>query len=400
MRILMLTPALPWPPHQGGALRHYGQLHGLRHAGHRITLLGIGETPEADSPLHDLCERVVTAPPPQRGAGQRLRDAFSSRTPDLALRLDSDLLRQRLDKLLDEQEFDLVHFGGLEICALLPVVRRARPGLPCCYDALNAEYRLQESLYAVERRYPRRWPAALWSWFQARRIARYEARICQLATCTLAVSGEDAEALQQLVPGLEVHVVPNGIFVSDYDAPAERRNDMPTLTFTGKMDYRPNVDAMLWFCDRVLPQVQQDRPCRLNIVGQAPSARLLQLGSRENVHVTGRVDSIQPWLHNCDLYVVPLRMGSGTRLKILEAMACGCAIVATSLAAAGLPPAVRQTLCLADDEESMAGTILQLLDDPGRRRQLGLAARAVVRETSDWSAIMPQLLSAWERCGL
>ena len=167
MRILMLTPALPWPPHQGGALRHYGQLHGLCHAGHRITLLGIGETPEADSPLHDLCERVVTAPHPQRGAGQRLRDAFSSRVPDLALRLDSDLLRQRLDKLLDEQEFDLVHFGGLEMCALLPVVRRARPGLPCCYDALNAEYRLQESLYAVERRYPRRWPAALWSWFQA-----------------------------------------------------------------------------------------------------------------------------------------------------------------------------------------------------------------------------------------
>ena len=402
MRILMLTPALPWPTHQGGAMRNFGLLEGLHQAGHDVTLLSFGEWPESASPLHLLCSQIITVPLPERRTFARLRDVFQTDSPDLARRLDSSRMRARLDELLQRQRFDMVQFEGLEMCALLPLVRRLQPEAPCCYDAHNAEYQLQENVFAVDRQQLSRWPAAAWSWLQARRIARFERSVCEQVSGTLAVSAEDATALRALAPERAVHVVPNGIFVTDYDAaPRQSVNAAPTLAFTGKMDYRPNVDAMLWFCAKVLPLVQQHSPdCRLNIVGQSPHSSLQQLGASRHITVTGRVERIQPWLHGCDVYVAPLRMGSGTRLKILEAMASSCAIVASSLAAAGLPAALKETLLVANSESDMATGIISLLENPPQRKDMGSAARAAVRETSDWSAILPHMLSAWESFGI
>lgn len=401
MKILMLTPALPWPTHQGGAMRSFGLLHGLYQVGHDVTVLSFGEWPESESPLFRLCSQVITVPLPQRSTFARLRDVTGTGTPDLARRLDSARMRSRLDELLQQQRFDLVQFEGLEMCGLLSLVRSQQPGGPCCYDATNAEYKLQQNIFAVDRQQPARWPAAAWSWLQARRIARFERSVCEQVSGTLAVSAEDATALRALAPERPVHVVPNGIFVQDYDAPAPRHTAVPTLAFTGKMDYRPNVDAMLWFCAKVLPLVLQHSPdCRLNIVGQSPHSSLQPLAESERITVTGRVDLVQPWLHGCDVYVAPLRMGSGTRLKILEAMASGCAIVASSLAAAGLPGALKETLLIADSESAMAAGIIRLLENPPRRKDMGSAARAAVRETSDWSAILPHMLSAWESFGI
>ncbi len=382
-------------------MRVFGLLKSLHGAGHRISLLAVGAAPESDSPLHDLCEHIVTAPPPTRGLADRLRDLLLGSKPDVVLRLVSDELRHGLIALLDAQQFDLVQFEGLEVCELLPLVQQRQPGLPCCYDAFNAEYQLQRNLYKVDRRQPGRWPLALWSWIQARRIAGFERVICQRATGTLAVSDEDARALRVLSPGSRVAVVPNGIFTSQYQLAQPTQNAQPTLAFTGKMDYRPNVDAMHWFCKHVLPLVLKEQPaCRLNIVGQSPHASLKQLAISDHVTVTGRVKEIQPWLHGCDVYVAPLQAGSGTKLKVLEAMASGCAIVATSVAASGLPPALTQTMRIADEEHEMADAILELLGAPRLRQRMGVAAAAAVRDTSDWSAILPSLLAAWERFGL
>lgn len=397
----MVAPALPWPAHQGGAMRVLGLLTGLHGAGHGVSLLSVGPPPEADSPLHGLCEEIVTASPPTRGPADRLRDLLLGGKPDLVLRLVGQEMRQGLQELLERQEFDLVQFEGLEVCDLLPLVRRWRPELPCCYDAFNAEYLLQRNLFRVDRRQPARWPHALWSWLQARRIASFERDSCRLARGTLAVSEDDARALRALSPQSPVAVVPNGIFTSHYAPAQPEMNSRPTLAFTGKMDYRPNVDAMHWFCKRVLPRVLEEHPrCKLNIVGQSPHSSLSQLARSQHIQVTGWVEEIQPWLHGCDVYVAPLLAGSGTRLKVLEAMAGGCAIVATSVAASGLPPALIETLRIADEEGDVAAAIIELLNDPPLRRRMGEAAAAAVRETSDWSAILPSLLAAWERFGL
>ena len=404
MHLLMLTPSLPYPPHQGGALRNYGLLHGLRAAGHQITLLSFDDknTDISATPLDKLCIRVETVSPPPRTSLDRLRDLVSSTRPDLAHRLMSADFQQRLIDLLSEVRFDLVQFEGLEMAAYLPVVRQQQPNAKLCYDAHNAEYQLQQMIFEIDRRALRHWPAALYSLIQSRRIAQFERTICQQADCVLAVSEEDAQALRSFNVDTPISVVPNGIFTQHYDGKNEQLDlGGCVLTFTGKMDYRPNIDAMLWFTSEVFPHVLTQIPhVMLYIVGQNPHPRLEHLRDHPKIALTGWVADVQPFLNATQVYIAPLRMGSGTRLKILEAMATGCAVVATSLAAAGLPAEASETIQIVDSASTMADAIVSLLRDNEKQQQLGLSAQAFVRQHYDWSVLIPRLLTAYRTIGL
>lgn len=404
MRLLMLTASLPYPPQQGGALRTYGILHGLHQAGHEITLLSFheGDTHPDDTPLAQFCRRIETVPPPPRSKADRLRDLLLSGEPDIARRLYSDAFRDRLRALLRECRYDLVQFEGIEVACYLPLLRQWETTAKLCYDAFNAEAALQQVIFQVDRATPKRWPAAAYSLIQSRRIARFEQRLCQQADSVIAVSDEDAAILRPLRSDRRVPVVTNGIFVDDY-AGAKQQLDLGehVMVFTGKMDYRPNVDAITWFADEVLPRVQERLPdARLYIVGQKPHPRVEQLRSRHNVEITGWVPDVQPFLHAAGVYVAPLRMGSGTRLKILEAMAAGCAIVATPIALSGMRDDVRQVAAVTEQPAVMADAILQLLADPQRRQNTGQQAQQYVKQYYDWPVLIPRLLVVYKDMGL
>ena len=404
MRILMLTPSLPYPPHQGGALRNYGILHGLHVSGHQTTLLSFNGdySPHQPTPLDTLCKQIITVPAPARSQSQRLRDMIASPQPDLMRRLASSAFRQRLIEILQSETFDLVQFEGLEMAGYLPDVRQYQPSAKLCYDAHNAEYKLQEVIFTVDRSDPRHWPAAAYSLVQARRIKHFEREVCRQVNCVLAVSDEDAEALRPFRSDGRVAVLPNGIFAGSYDGSAEQLDlGQHALVFTGKMDYRPNVDAMLWFAADILPLIQSRVPdVRLYIVGQQPHRRLEALRDNEHIALTGWVADVAPFLHAAAVYVAPLRMGSGTRLKILEAMAAGCAIVATPLAAAGLPDEARSALIISQSATQMAEAVISLLQNQEQRAKLSNMAKAVVRKHYDWSVLIPRLLAAYREIGL
>jgi glycosyltransferase involved in cell wall biosynthesis len=173
------------------------------------------------------------------------------------------------------------------------------------------------------------------------------------------------------------------------------------LVFTGTMDYRPNVDAMLWFTEAVLPQVLAKVPdAHLYIVGKNPHPRLAHLHHVPGITLTGRVDSTVPYLHAASVYTAPLRMGSGTRLKLLEAMSAGCAIVSTTIAAAGLQADVKSSMVIADEPAALVDAIVALLGDGARRGTLGQAARQSVARRYDWPVIIPRLLHVYEGISL
>jgi polysaccharide biosynthesis protein PslH len=404
MRILILTPTLPYPMHQGGAIRNYGLLHGLYEASHEVVLLSFhsGGVDPSTTPLVECCTEIITVPPPERTTAIRVRDLLLTRQPDLARRLASPEFRARLETLLASQCFDLVQFEGLEMAIYVSTVRRLQPRAKLCYDAHNAEYALQNNIAQIERERSGRWAAAVYSSIQAHRIARFERDICQSVDCVVAVSEEDAAALRLFRSGARIYVVPNGIFADSYTIDQQRLAlGDNVLVFTGKMDYRPNVDAMLWFTDEVLPLIrQQMEDVRLYIVGQKPHPTLEALREQPNIEITGWVADVQPFLQAADVYIAPLRMGSGTRLKILEAMAAGCAIVATPTAAAGLDSEVRESLLLREDAANFASAVIKLLNDPDHRAALGSAAQAFAHRRYDWSALIPCLLSAYKEIGL
>lgn len=392
--ILILTPQLPYPPHQGTSLRNYHILRGLAQR-HTLSLLSFVEenqstAPEALRPLQLLCAHIETVPVPHRTTAVRLRQLLTSPLPDMAHRLHCPGFTQKLRHMLTTHHFDIVQIEGIELARLIETVRTDSPQSKIIFDDHNAEAELQRRNLQTDLRHPHRWVAAAYSAVQVRRLRRFERWACQTADAVTCVSEADRQHLLRLAaPRLPIAVIPNSIDVESYAAPATA--DLPhyDLVFTGKMDYRPNVDAVLWFADAVWPAIRCARPgATWAIVGQKPHPRLERLRQVAGITLTGWVESVQPYLAATAVVIMPFRIGSGTRLKLIEAMAAGKAIVSTPIGAEGFPVCHRQELYLAETAAELATAVLHLLDHPQERERLGQAARAFARQY-DWRAIVP-----------
>ena len=403
--ILLLTPQFPYPPHQGTTLRNYNLIAGLSRR-HNVHLLSFGDpVASRGTPLDDLCHSVQVIAPPERTMRQRLRGLAFSRLPDMAQRLPSASFQAALDATLERLDPDVVEVEGIEMAQYLfqAASHRGAARRPILvFDDHNAEYILQQRAFETDIRQPRRWLAAAYSFVQWQRLKGYERRACQAADRIVAVSEPDAAAIRRLAPGLEPIVVPNGVDMAYYtaDVPALVGEEGPgpqDLVFTAKMDFRPNVDAVLWFAGAVLPQIRRESPStRFWVVGKDPHPRLAPLDADPGVVITGWVEDVRPYIAAAALYVIPLRIGGGTRLKVLEAMGMGKAIVSTTLGCEGFDLAPDQELSIADTQDQFAAAVLALLRDSERRERMGRTARQFASSHYDWRMIVPLLEQAYE----
>jgi len=406
--ILLLTPQVPYPPRQGTALRNWGILRGLA-AHHRVSLLTFAapdQPTEAPPPLTDIVERVAIIPQPARTTRDRLRDLLTTRRPDLTLRLANPAFRQQMQDWLDTHAFDWLQVEGLEMAPYLDLLptHDPAPRLPSAvyrlpslaFDAHNCEYILQKRAGSADLHRPRRWPAALYSAIQWRRLRRYEAAVCRRANLVIAVSEADAQALRGIVPTLDPLVIPNGITVAEYAAFTGTANlRQPAFVFTGTMDFRPNVDGALWFAAEVWPRIRATLPeAHCYLVGRHPHRRLDTLREHPGLVITGSVPDTRPYINAATVYIVPLLVGGGTRLKLLEATSMGKAIVSTTLGAEGFvrPEAAMQ---LADDPAAFAEACVRLARDAATRAQLEARARTYAH-AYDWDVLLPPLLARLE----
>jgi sugar transferase (PEP-CTERM/EpsH1 system associated) len=290
--------------------------------------------------------------------------------------------RRRLDALLATQAFDLI------VCDFLFPAVNLPERLPC--PAVLFTHNVESEIWrrhvdtrsgTIER--------ALYR-VQYSRMRRYEGRTLARFDGVLAVSDADRETFASLYPGAirqPVDVVPTGVD-TEYFAPAAADPGSRALVFTGSMDWLPNEDAMQFFCREVLPLIRAEEPAvSLSIVGRAPTPAVKRLAAEHDVRVTGRVDDVRPYMQEAAVYVVPLRIGGGTRLKIFEAMSMAKAVVSTTVGAEGLPVIDGRHLMLADEPAAFASRVVGLLRDAGRRAQLEAAARSLVLERYDWSAV-------------
>lgn len=403
--ILLLTPQFPYPPHQGTTLRNYNLIAGLAQR-HEVHLLSFGD-PAASrgTPLDDLCHSVQVIVPPGRTMLQRLQGLAFSRLPDMAQRLPSIAFQSTLDATLERLDPDIVEVEGIEMAQYLfqAASHRGAANRPLLvFDDHNAEHVLQQRAFETDIRQPNRWLGAAYSFVQWQRLKGYERRACEAADRVVAVSEPDAAAIRRLVPGLQPYVVPNGVDMAYYTAnvPALSKDQGPgphDLIFTAKMDFRPNVDAVLWFAEAVLSQIRHESPqTRFWVVGKDPHPRLAPLAADPGVVVTGWVEDVRPYIAGAALYVIPLRIGGGTRLKVLEAMGMGKAIVSTSLGCEGFDLTPDQELSIADTPDHFADAVLALLRDPQRRERMGETARQYANSHYDWPLIVPLLEQVYE----
>ena len=346
--------------------------------------------------LVKLCSRVEGFRQPERPLSRRLLDALTTAKPDMGLRLAQDDAHALLEQMLAEKTYDLVQVEGLEMAPYgFQILQMTGDRPPVVFDNHNAEFLLQKRTAWMDSRSIARWPAAFYSWLQWQKLYRYERAFCRAVDGVVAVSEPDRQTLSSLAPHRPFVNVPNGIEISRYVPEPPPATSPPSLVFTGKMDYRPNVDAMLWFGLKVLPRVRRQLDVRLQIVGMDPHPRLNKLATLPDVELTGAVEDVVPYIQGASVYLTPMRVGGGTRFKVLEAMACARPVVSTALGVEGIPIRDGEHALIADDARSFADAVVSLLRDQAaggqRSRALGEAARSFVEAQFSWETILPQM---------
>lgn len=376
-------------------MRNYNLLRALAQR-HSVTLLSFAEQdrPQELDPLLSIVRVLPPIPVPIRTGTTRLQQLLTSSKPDLTLRLHSEAFEAALIQAIQVNIYDVVQIEGIELAENIRIVRDTTPNTKIILDCHNAETELQRRSLQADVHQPARWPAAIYSAMQIGRLARYERWAVGASDAVIAVSEEDCERLEIMRDPADrpVSVIPNTIDISEYSDSTPVSDEFRfDLVFTGKMDYRPNIDGVLWFADEIWPLIKRARPeTTWAIVGQRPHSRLDPLRKLDGITITGHVPAIQPYLKGCRVYIAPLRIGSGTRLKLIEAMATGKAIVATTIAAEGFPVTGGEEILLADDPASWVKAVLTVLEDEAKRSQLGAAAQRFAT-LYDWRGIVPQL---------
>ena len=234
--------------------------------------------------MYTLCRKVAAVPQPARSSPRRAADTLTTLTPDMGLRLESPAMWELVRTWVAQTAYDLVQVEGIELAQYGMAVAGHKAGhAPALvFDNHNCEYLLQKRNALNDLRLPRRWPAAGYSLVQWQKLRRYETMILKAADATVAVSAADKQAMLAIAPSAPITVVSNGIDLDAYRPAASPRlpiaTAQPKLVFTGKMDYRPNIDAALWFAEEVLPLVvaQEPNAC-LQLVGMNPHPRLDEL---------------------------------------------------------------------------------------------------------------------------
>lgn len=390
LRILWVKMGGLWPANSGGRLRSYHMINELS----RDNELTVFTTHGADEKTYELrahlplCKRVNSRPfaPPKSSSKTfvlSLLASWFSRLPVDIYKYQLPELRREVESLLASGKFDLCIADFMTAVPNVPM----SGCIPVVFFSHNVEYMIWRRLHDHEPSLIKRLLLSI-EW---RKMRRAEAQACNAALTTIAVSAEDAQELRLNSPNARINSVQTGVDVDYFKMDKEVVPDPFALVFSGSMDWLPNEDAMLYFMEEILPRIRQKFPqTTLTIVGRNPSERLRTIAEISKVEVSGTVPDIRPWTARAAVYIVPLRIGGGTRLKIYEALAMGMAVVSTTIGAEGLSLQEGVHLLRADTADAFAARVIDLLENPAQRKSLGMAGRQLMVDHYAWSRIADQ----------
>jgi sugar transferase (PEP-CTERM/EpsH1 system associated) len=400
MRILWLNAGLLLPLDKGGKLRTW---HLLRHLSrrHDISYLSFGEPSQnaADiDGMREVASEVVTIPrtDPRKGTVRFYTDAAGyllDPAPYAVAKYRAAKYRDAVERLVRDRRFDAV------VCDFLPPIVNLPATLPC--PTILFTHNVEAEIWRRHTENAMNPVTRFLLGEQWRRMLRFERAALERFDLVLCVSDADRHTFGRLYPDAlkaPAHVVKTGVD-TDYFAPITARASRPAhLVFTGSMDWLPNEDGMQYFVREILPRIRQVEPqTTLSIIGRAPTPAVKRLAEIPGIEVTGRVDDVRPHIADGSVYVVPLRIGGGTRLKIFEAMSMGKAVVSTTVGAEGLPVTHGHDIVIADEPARFAQSVIHLIRDGGLRGRIETEARRLVVDRYDWSAVAEDFEDALTR---
>lgn len=394
MRVLYLSPRFCWPTISGAHLRDFYFARTLAR-NVRLTYVGLVNDDarvQAEQLRHRLEPHNGTKVYAlRRDAGYRpvniLRGLIGP-TPLNVLNYTSDKVIAALEPILREQSFDVIQIESMHLIAYAERIRKVAPRTRLILDWHNIESEIL-ARYAENDSNPLRA-------FYARRTSKLsrgvEDQLLDLCDAHTVCSERERGVLLQRVPGTRIEVVGNGVDCEFFADSAAQNGELRDVLFMGRMDYHANIDAALYFARTTWPLIHARRPeLRLVIVGAQPPDAVRALAS-DSVVVTGTVDDVRPYYHNALISVVPLRVGGGTRLKVLEAMAAGTPVASTTLGAEGLAVTQGKDILIADSFDAMAEAVVSMQSDSPQRQRLIVNARQLVQTKYDWNVVGEVLL--------
>jgi polysaccharide biosynthesis protein PslH len=391
VKILYVCHRFPFPPKRGGKIRPFNTIRHLSRE-HQVTVASIARSAEEareGEGLAPFCAHYEMGRVHAVAQTLRMIARLPTATPSSMGYFYCPQLARRVDDMLSRERFDLLFVHSSSVAQY---VERAR-AIPKILDFGD-----MDSQKWLEYAHHKPFPLSAGYWLEGRKLERDEKRLALLFDmCTATTRGEWA-TLESYGTGVATDWFPNGVD-AEYFAPSSEPYEPDTIAFVGRMDYYPNQECMHQFCDRILPLLRGVRPkLQLLIVGANPSLAIRRLSERPGVTVTGSVADVRPFLRRAALMVAPLNIARGTQNKILEAMAMGVPVVASSVAAGGIDASSPEQMLVASTPEDYVAAIVRVLEDTHERRRLAAAGRQRMLSHHNWDRSMQRLDGIIERC--
>lgn len=393
MKVLFISTRSPLPTIDGGSLRTYNVLRSiaLHHEVFYASIVKHREEHKYKNDLEKICKCVdlvdINENMYASAMYASLLSNMFSRLPFVAIKYDSKRMRNIIDEVLTKYDIDIVHLESLPMGCYLDILNRHHVIL----STHNVESSLLSRRVQVEKN-----PLAKLFWkSQQQRLQRFEIRCIMKANTVLTCSDADKALFEAMAPGCNCKIIPNGVDIDFFTPVRNAHLNCDKIVFVGGMNWFPNRDAIEWFDNSILEFILKSRShMQTHVVGKCDSSLTLRHGNNFLIH--GYVDDIRPFVADAAVFICPIRVGGGTRLKLLDAMAMGKAIVSTTIGAEGLDVTNGEQMLLADTAQAFANAVLTLLNNAELRATLGSNARAFVEQKYSWERIGHTLLNVYD----
>lgn len=389
MKVLYLIPYSPANPVFGGALRIY---HLLKHlcTYHDVTVAGFS-TPQEELKLLDQFPALegkthfVAYPYTYKNARWRLLQSVFSKHSNWYQLTKSKLFQQKLDWLFEEESFDIIQ-SEFPVMAMF----RFNSDAVKIIDSHNVEYDNFKRMAQVKNPFKK-----LFYHLEAYKFYKEETAVCAQQDALLVTSARDISLFNETTPDVRKYLIPNGVDTT-YFQPFKAAPVRHSMVFVGMMKYVPNYNGIIWFLNEIFPKILEFIPdASITIVGKNPPDSILKRASK-NIIVTGFVEDTRPYIEKSSVYVVPLRMGGGTRLKIMEALAVKKPIVSTSIGCEGIDVQNGKSIMIGDTPDKFAARVIELFSNPERVAGLTDEGYALVNDKYRWESIGLQMNRAYQ----
>jgi glycosyltransferase involved in cell wall biosynthesis len=377
VRILIIASEVPYPPTDANRAVVFNLLRHFREE-HDVTMLAMtsGDAPEDVAVVRGMVKELELVEHEISKTPWRRLLSMLTLWPFGVLLYRSRAFAAALGRLLNRKRFDVIIGGHINMAQYTVEVQHT-PKIIAPLDAISLYYKRQLGL-------PLGPPSFLYSLLQYWKVKRYEKRTYPRYDACVLVARRDAEVIRELCPGLPIYFAPSG---TDIPPEAAVPKEPLSVAFSGVMDYPPNVDGALYFAHEIFPLVRKEVPqATFHVVGKNPNADVRALRRRDGVVVTGTVPDVKEYLRRMQVFVCPMRLGAGMKMKVLEAMAVSLPVVSTTRGAEGMDFVAGREFVAADEPAEFAAAVVRLLGDENLREEYGRWGRRAVERNYTWEA--------------